>query len=204
MDRPKEDDRELIQFKELYKSIAPMLIFYAGKYVNAVTAEDLVQDVFLKVWQKRTFLFLKEGIKTYLYRSVQHACLDYLKHQEVKGDYINAVTTKLKIEEIYYNDDPQSLFAEDERLELIYKEIDKLPDKCREIFTMSYLEERKTSEIAVLLNISTRTVEVQLYKALKILRGILLSCLIFLSNFDNCVSRSEEIIVYNINEHRNV
>ena len=59
-----------------------MLIFYAGKYVNAVTAEDLVQDVFLKVWQKRTFLFLKEGIKTYLYRSVQHACLDYLKHQE--------------------------------------------------------------------------------------------------------------------------
>lgn len=183
MDRPKEDDRELIQFKELYKSIAPKLIFYAGKYVNAVTAEDLVQDVFLKVWQKRTFLFLKEGIKTYLYRSVQHACLDYLKHQEVKGDYINAVTTKLKIEEIYYNDDPQSLFAEDERLELIYKEIDKLPDKCREIFTMSYLEERKTSEIAVLLNISTRTVEVQLYKALKILRGILLSCLIFLSNF---------------------
>ena len=109
--------------------------------------------------------------------------LDYLKHQEVKGDYINAVTTKLKIEEIYYNDDPQSLFAEDERLELIYKEMDKLPDKWREIFTMSYLEERKTSEIAVLLNISTRTVEVQLYKALKILRGILLSCLIFLSNF---------------------
>ena len=183
MDRPKEDDRELIQFKELYKSNAPMLIFYAGKYVNAITAEDLVQDVFLKVWQKRTFLFLKEGIKTYLYRSVQHACLDYLKHQEVKGDYINTVTTQLKIEEIYYNDDPQSLFAEDERLELIYKEMDKLPEKCREIFTMSYLEERKTSEIAVLLNISTRTVEVQLYKALKILRGILLSCLIFLSNF---------------------
>lgn len=183
MDRPKEDDRELIQFKELYKSIAPMLIFYAGKYVNAVTAEDLVQDVFLKVWQKRTFLFLKEGIKTYLYRSVQHTCLDYLKHQEVKGDYINAVTTKLKIEEIYYNDDPQSLFAEDERLELIYKEMDRLPEKCREIFTMSYLEERKTSEIAVLLNISTRTVESQLYKALKILRDILLSYLIFLSNF---------------------
>ena len=183
MDRPKEEDRELIEFKELYKSNAPMLIFYAGKYVNAIAAEDLVQDVFFKIWQKRTFLFLKEGIRTYLYRSVQHACLDYLKHQEVKGDYINTVTTQLKIEEIYYNDDPQSLFAEDERLELIYKEMDRLPEKCREIFTMSYLEERKTSEIAVLLNISTRTVESQLYKALKILRDILLSYLIFLSNF---------------------
>ena len=92
MDRPKKDDRELIQFKELYKSIAPMLIFYAGKYVNAVTAEDLVQDVFLKVWQKRTFLFLKEGIKTYLYRSVQHACLDYLKHH-CKVTYTNLLTS---------------------------------------------------------------------------------------------------------------
>ena len=171
-------------FRHLYGVYFVALKSIAIRYVkDDQIACDLVQDVFLKVWQKRTFLFLKEGIKTYLYRSVQHACLDYLKHQEVKGDYINAVTTKLKIEEIYYNDDPQSLFAEDERLELIYKEIDKLPDKCREIFTMSYLEERKTSEIAVLLNISTRTVEVQLYKALKILRGILLSCLIFLSNF---------------------
>ena len=82
----------MIQFKELYKSIAPMLIFYAGKYVNAVTAEDLVQDVFLKVWQKRTFLFLKEGIKTYLYRSVQHACLDYLKHH-CKVTYTNLLTS---------------------------------------------------------------------------------------------------------------
>lgn len=79
-----------------------MLIFYAGKYVNAIAAEDLVQDVFFKIWQKRTFLFLKEGIRTYLYRSVQHACLDYLKHQEVKGDYINTVTTQLKIEETYW------------------------------------------------------------------------------------------------------
>lgn len=81
------------------------------------------------------------------------------------------------------NDDPQSLFAEDERLELIYKEMDKLPEKCREIFTMSYLEERKTAEIAVLLNISSRTVEAQLYKALKILRGILVGFWIFLFKF---------------------
>lgn len=160
-----------------------MLIFYAGKYVDAITAEDLVQDVFLKIWQKRTFLFLKEGIKTYLYRSVQHACLDYLKHQDVKGDYISTVVTKLKIEEIYYNDDPQSLFAEDDRLGRIYQEMNKLPEKCREIFTMSYLEERKTADIALLLNISTRTVEAQLYKALKILRSVLLSSLFFLSIF---------------------
>lgn len=183
MNRFREDDRELILFRELYKANAPILIFYAGKYVDMSTAEDLVQDVFLRVWQKKTFLFLKEGIKTYLYRSVQHACLDYLKHQEVESCYINNVITKLKIQEIYYNDNPQSLFREDDRLTQIYKQMDKLPEKCREIFMMCYLEERKTSEIAALLNISTRTVEAQLYKALKILRGLLQTGLIILLKY---------------------
>lgn len=167
----------------LYKANVPMLIFYACKFVDPTTAEDLVQDVFLKVWQKKLFKLLTEGIRTYLYRSVQHACLDYLKHQDVKGDYVKSVTTRLKIEEIYYNDDPQSFFSEDERLALIYQEMEKLPEKCREIFTMSYLEERKTSEIAALLNLSPRTVEAQLYKALKILRSVLVAGLFFLLNF---------------------
>ena len=160
-----------------------MMIFYACKFVNPATAEDLVQDVFLKVWQKKLFLFLKEGIKTYLYRSVQHACLDYLRHQDVKSDYVKAVTTRLKIEEIYYNDDPLFFFSEDERLALIFREMEKLPDKCRQIFSMSYLEEMKTSEIAVLLNISPRTVEAQLYKALKMLRCVLMGGISFLLYF---------------------
>lgn len=180
MDKPLDDDWRLDQFKELYKVNAPTLIFYASKYVDTTTAEDLVQDVFLKIWQRRVFLFSEEGLKTYLYHSTRHACLDYMKHQEVKGGYIQAVTTRLKIEEIYFNDDPLSIFPDDERLSLIYENMEKLPGKCREIFSMSYLEERKTTEIAQLLNISTRTVEAQLYKALKILRSALLCILFFL------------------------
>lgn len=176
MDKYQDTTKILDRFRELYMSYGPTLIFHAGKYVDPTTAEDLVQDVFLKIWQKKAFIFLQEkGLKTYLYRSVQHACLDYLKHQEVKGDYIQTVTTKLKIEEIYYNDDPHALFSEDERLARIYREMEKLPDKCREIFSMAYLEERKTAEIAELLNISPRTVEAQLYKALKTLRSVLLT-----------------------------
>lgn len=180
MEKIEEEDLNFNQFRTLYKTNVPMLIFYACKFVDAATAEDLVQDLFFKVWQKKVFVFLKEGMRTYLYRSIQHACLDYLKHQEVKGDYVKVITTRLKIEEIYYNDDPQSFFSEDERLAQIYKEMEKLPDKCREIFTMSYIEERKTSEIATLLNLSSRTVEAQLYKALRILRGILVTGILLL------------------------
>jgi RNA polymerase sigma-70 factor (ECF subfamily) len=170
-----EEDKDLKEFRELYKSMAPLLIFYAGKFVHKTTAEDLVQDVFLRIWQKRTPLFLKEGLKTYLYRSVQHACLDFLKRREVEGDYLQTLASRLKMEEInfYYNDGP-FLFEEDERLVRIYGELEKLPRKCREIFVMSYLEERKTSDIAGLLNLSKRTVEAQLYKALRKIRDALL------------------------------
>lgn len=179
-----EEDREFTAFKALYKDLAPLLIFYAGKFVDKTTAEDLVQDVFLRVWQKRTPLLLKEGLKTYLYRSVRHACLDALKHKEVKGEYEKQVINRLKIEEINYHQEAQWLYEEDERLLQIYEEMEKLPPKCKEIFTMSYLEERKTDDIATLLNISKRTVEAQLYKALKLLRTALLtSFFIFHSSF---------------------
>lgn len=177
MSRHNDEDIELKEFRELYKSMAPSLIFYAAKFVGNIMAEDLVQDVFLKIWNKRAPLFLKEGLKTYLYRSVQHACLDYLKHEDIEDNYINSVINKLKIEEIYFNNETHFLFDEDERLSRIYEELDKLPSKCKEIFTMSYLEERKTDEIAELLNISKRTVEAQLYKALKRLRGAVVSLL---------------------------
>ena len=175
MKRQEIENKEMIQFEHLYKTNAPRLIFYAEKYVDSDTAEDLVQDIYIKIWQKRTFLFLNEGLTTYLYRSVQHACLDCLKREEVKSNYVEEAINHLKIEEIYYNDDPESLFNEDERLQTIYQEVEKLPERCRDIFTMSYMEERKTPEIAKLLNISPRTVEAQLYKALKILRDVLSS-----------------------------
>jgi len=177
-----EGNKDLLEFRELYKNMAPILIFYAGKYVDRTVAEDLVQDVFLRVWQKQTPLLLKEGLKTYLYRSLQHACLDYLKHQQIEGDYMSATINRLKIEEINHYNEPQSLFEEDERLLLIYEEMEKLPRKCKEIFVMSYLEERKTADIALLLNLSKRTVEAQLYKALKILRNILLPIFFLLFN----------------------
>ncbi|MDR3268512.1 MAG: RNA polymerase sigma-70 factor [Tannerella sp.] len=176
MSEMQTEDENIERFKALYTKYAPALIAYAARFVDTGTAEDLVQDIFLKVWDKRAFIFLKEGIHTYLYQAVKHACLDHFKHEDVKADYASAILTKLKIEELYYTDDPDFIYHQDDRMLSIQKEIEKLPEKRREIFTMAYLEEKKSEEIALCLNLSKRTVEAQLYKALKNLRDALVSC----------------------------
>jgi RNA polymerase sigma-70 factor (ECF subfamily) len=164
-------DEEILEiFRTLYKKEMPALIACAAGFTDADTAEDIVQDIFLKIWDQRLFISLKDHIRTYLFRSVRHACLDHLKHLDVRMDYENAFQLKLKIEELYFTDDPDFLVEEDIRLSAIYREIEKLPGKCREIFTMAYLENRKSAEIATLLNLSKRTVDAQLYKGLKTLR----------------------------------
>lgn len=164
---------ELARFKRLYLENAPRLIGYASKYVDEVVAEDLVQDVFIKIWQKKENYFIEEGLKTYLFRSVQNACLDYLKHKAVETSYAGEFARKLKLEEIRYYDRLEAAEQEKERLDSIYREIAKLPKRCREVFTLAYLEGKKSAEIADRLNISQRTVEAQLYKGLKIIRDVL-------------------------------
>ena len=157
-------NHELDKFKLLYLENAPRLIFYASKYVDSDTAEDLVHDIFIKIWQKKEIYSVEEGLKTYLFRSVQNACLDYLKHE---------VARRLKIEEIDYYNQSDAAELEKERLDSVYREIAKLPDRCREVFTLAYVDGKKSVEIAGMLNISQRTVEAQLYKGLKIIRNVL-------------------------------
>ena len=150
-------NHELDKFKLLYLENAPRLIFYASKYVDSDTAEDLVHDIFIKIWQKKEIYSVEEGLKTYLFRSVQNACLDYLKHKSIEKTYADEVARRLKIEEIDY-----------------YNRLDAAElDRCREVFTLAYVDGKKSVEIAGMLNISQRTVEAQLYKGLKIIRNVL-------------------------------
>ena len=161
-------NHELNKFKLLYLENAPRLIFYASKYVDSDTAEDLVHDIFIKIWQKKEIYSVEEGLKT-----VQNACLDYLKHKSIEMTYADEVARRLKIEEIDYYNQSDAAELEKERLDSVYREIAKLPDRCREVFTLAYVDGKKSVEIAGMLNISQRTVEAQLYKGLKIIRNVL-------------------------------
>ncbi|MDR0844760.1 MAG: RNA polymerase sigma-70 factor [Tannerella sp.] len=169
----KEKDDSMNQLSRLYKKYAPGMLCYARKFVDFQTAEDLVHDVFLKLLSQDSFQVIDQTIENYLLCAVKNACSDYLKHQIVRDDYLSQAAHELKMEELSFSDNPLTELIGKERKTSLYKAIDRLPKRCREVFKLAYLEEIENAEIARMLNISVRTVEAQIYKALKILRSIL-------------------------------
>ena len=161
------------EFERLYIKCAPGLIFFARKFVDHSTAEDIVHDIFLKLWNSETVMIVNENIRTYLFSAVRNACLDMLKHQTVCNDYLSRAIRDLKMEELTSGENTLNKLIDREQIDAVNRGIDQLPEKCRQIFVMAYIEEKKNKEIAEQLQISVRTVEAQIYKALKILRNML-------------------------------
>ncbi len=161
------------EFERLYEKYAPGLIFYARKFVDNSTAEDTVHDVFLKIWNRETVPLVGESVGSYLFRAVRNSCLDYLKHRTVCNDYLSKAVRDLKMEELTSGESLVNRLTDREQVDAVYKAIDQLPEKCREIFVLAYVDERKNAEIAEQFHISVRTVEAQIYKALKMLRNTL-------------------------------
>jgi RNA polymerase sigma-70 factor (ECF subfamily) len=125
-------------------------------------AKDAVQTVFLRLWEKGEELDSNQSIKSYLYTSVYHHCLNLKRHQKVKERH------QASGKEPAYH--PEDLLAKKENSGQIMAYLECLPPRCKRIFIMSRLEEKKYAEIAIELEISLKTVEVQMGKALKILR----------------------------------
>lgn len=152
-------------FELVFNEYYGLLKSYAFRFVDEVEeAEEIVQDVFVKFWEKCEKIAADSSVKSYLYRSVHNTALNYLKHQKVKDAYRQYV--------IGFMEEAAEEVKEEKTgvQERILAEIDNLPPRCSEIFKLSRLEGLKYKEIAEHLKISIKTVEVQMGKALKILR----------------------------------
>lgn len=154
-------------FAMVFEAYYQRLHSYAMRFMDTPEeAEEAIQEVFVKFWEKCEDLAPDSSIKSYLYRSVHNTCLNTLKHQKVKDNYKQYV--------IHYLEKSQELSTEDfqdeELTQRIYKAIDDLPARCSEIFKLSRFEGLKYQEIADHLGISIKTVEVQMGKALRTLR----------------------------------
>ena len=158
---------DITAFEMLFRTYYQPLCNYAYTFVqDRDEAEEIVQSTFLNVWEKRDNLSIHTGVKPYLYAMVRNASLNVLKHEKIKQQH---VTMEMALAERSVESVTRTVMASELETK-IYKAMDKLPEQCRLVFKLSRFEELKYSEIAEQLNISIKTVENQMGKALKIMR----------------------------------
>lgn len=167
----KRDRIEIIpmSFKTYYEENISALIIFARRFVSDEVAEDIAQDLFLEIWDKH-ISGSELPSRAYLFGAIRNKCLNVLTREQVKRNYVENVELEVKLLGLDYYKSHDKLLIDEENRQYIYSEINKLPEKCREIFKMSYLEEMKNVDIAEKLNISIRTVEHHLYLGLRTLR----------------------------------
>ena len=133
--------------------------------------KDIVQDVFLKYWQKMHEIRINESPKAYLYRACINESLNFLKEKDRRENRENSYSSE-NIGTSRQSDQPDIQFLSEETSIRIDSAIDQLPHSCRTAFLLSRHEQKSYKEIAKLLNISVNTVEKHIGKALKVLRRL--------------------------------
>lgn len=173
----KINEGEMDVFRHLYKEYYPSLCIYAKRFTKEKEiAEEVVQDIFIKLWEQRGNLIIKGSIKSYLFISVKNHCLNHLKHLQVINKFNEYYTQLVKDAQEYYNisqESGDSLLIVNELQEKLSKEIELLPEQCRKIFLLSRLDGLKHQEIAAKLGVSVNTVHRQTSIALEKLRAAL-------------------------------
>lgn len=164
-----ETPREQAALESLYRRFQPGLQHFAsGILKNQADAAEIVHDVFLAVWEKREFLSLDPGLKNYLFRAVKNRCLNQLKRPSLPWAELDD-TLPSAAEPFDFSE--QMNAEETERI--IFKIVEKLPPRCRQVFLLSRLEQLSYKEIAELMDISAKTVENQMTIALRFIRDSL-------------------------------
>ncbi len=153
-------------FEQLFRDSFERLHSYACTIVkDEAAAEEIVQQVFYKLWESRSKVELGADTTAYLYKAVYSQSLNFLKHNKVKKTYkAHFFATNKEADE---NADPAALKELQEKIDIALNE---LPTQCRAVFQMCKFEELKYKDIADKLGISVKTVENQVCKALRLLR----------------------------------
>ncbi len=158
---------DITVFEMLFRTYYQPLCNYAYTFLqDKEDAEEIVQSTFLMVWEKRGALAIHTSVKPYLYAMVRNACLNVLKHQKIKQRHAGE---EIALAERAH-DSVSQVVATNELEHRIKIAMDELPEQCRLVFKLSRFEELKYSEIAEQLNISIKTVENHMGKALRIMR----------------------------------
>lgn len=158
--------------RQLFEQRYMQLHNFARRFVESDDeADDVVADVFLELWQNRDHLDFSRNIISYLYRATSARALNVLRHKgisPVRIDLLESINaTRMEYLALYEENSP---VEQREMHDQIENAINSLPDKCREVFRLSYIHGLRNQDIADTMNVSVRTVEAHMYKALRLLR----------------------------------
>lgn len=178
-------EQNIKHFELLFRQLQPKLFAFCCKYIeDREQARDFVQECFINLWEN--YDSVQSSYESYLFTAVRNRCLSHFRSLKVHAGYEESIAFRIKEIEIHPEmPEPLTDIYLKEIDILLKNSIDKLPPKCKSIFMMSRYDDMKNSEIAEALGVSVRTVEAQIYSALKVLkmhfRDYLLTILIFFS-----------------------
>lgn len=150
-------------YHELYNQYYKVLTMYAYSFNLPIdAAKDIVQSLFISIWEKKLSFTSLSSLRSYLYNSIRNASLNYLKHQNIEWEYLEKLTdTYLEV-----NDEETT---DEEVYHLLFQIIDELPPRCREVFLL-HMDGKKNEEIAIQLGISLETVKTQKKRAIQYIK----------------------------------
>lgn len=168
-------------FEILFKNYYQALCLYANRYLNdLVASEEIVSEIFTFIWDQRENMVISTSFKSYIFMAVQNRCLNYLKHKKIESRYLDYLNRKNLVDDAAFQNSIIDSYSNKELSIEIEKAIEGLPEKCREIFTLSRFHQLTYKQIAEKLSVSPKTVENQIGIALAKLRIRLREFLTFL------------------------
>ena len=172
----------MVDFEQFYITWYSRAKYFAREYVHSESdAENIIQDVFLHLYERRDLMDAYTNLTAYLFTSIKNRCLDYLRKWVLEQETAQGVQDEFEMELRMKYDSLEifnTQFSDETDIgELLDNALQKLPERCRNIFIMNKLEGKKQKEIAEELNLSINTVESQMGIAYKKLREELKDCL---------------------------
>lgn len=177
-----------IDYENMYVAHFPKMKRFAKEYIQSEEdAENIVQDVFLELWEKREVLSMPVNLMAFLFTATKNRCIDYLRRKILAKETINKmqeeqqILLKMKFESLEAFD--HDFLNENDVEKILEQAINSLPEKCRLIFVKSRIEGKKQKKIAEELDVSINTVETQMgiaYRKLRIALSDYLPLLLFL------------------------
>jgi RNA polymerase sigma-70 factor (ECF subfamily) len=161
-------NRDATAFEKFYKEHYKLFFLTACQYLkNAALAQEIVNDVFIKIWQESNNLNIQTSLKSYIYRAVINRCLNEIDRGKREKQHLGELVRRPEAH-------AELRSMEDNELKvMLYQAIDQLPEQCRKVFMMSRFDGLKQQEIAHQLDISIKTVKNHVTHALKQLHKVL-------------------------------